>query len=342
MIEVSMNVPNILAIFNEFKREQKKLDLFVFHTEGCPPCKPIPGSLTLAEAERGVEMVARFHPVTISQVWITYESENYHRNWDTPHLERRFLGKLRAFFNSGGDHPSFIKDFYTGVNVLPLKMGRGSLERPYKPHFCKNIRKLSDNSGVLSLLCANTRCTSVVICLRSSHTEHLDYAFESFWPRSRDHLILLEGVLSTLREYLPSFKFASGKQLDEEISVVDVENSSPPIKILVDKMRKLNLFTNINNPEGEGDDDDDLVVFAVYKGEYRLLYLPSSPTFENVMEKVKHEFELKRETFKVEYQVLPGNWYSLNNDTGLRSCVSSYRTTEDKDHIKLCVLAVEK
>ncbi|KAI3687517.1 hypothetical protein L1987_81214 [Smallanthus sonchifolius] len=181
----------------------------------------------------------------------------------------------------------------------------------------------------------------------SSHTGQLDYAFEFFWPKSRNHLALMEDLLLTLREYLPSFKYVLGAQLGDELLVVDVENSSSgsgsgstSVKIFpgnklsttpkkIEETRALagmkrksiegqselnqaNQFplTNINNPKGEDDDvvvdeDDDLVILAVYKVDYSLLFFPSSTTFENVMERINQEFELNPAG---NYQVLPGEW----------------------------------
>ncbi|KAI3686908.1 hypothetical protein L1987_80598 [Smallanthus sonchifolius] len=184
--------------------------------------------------------------------------------------------------------------------------------------------------------------------------------------QSCNHLALMEAMLLTLREHLPSFKYASRAQLGDE--VVDVENSSlgsgsthvkifPGNKSSDKKGVKRNSsasggmktategqseLTNISNPEGE-EDDDDLIIFGVYKVDYCLFFLPSSSTFENFMEKINQEFELNPAgTYMIEYQVLPGEWYSLMDGTCLKSCVSSYRASENIDHIKLRVVALEK
>ncbi|KAI3687532.1 hypothetical protein L1987_81229 [Smallanthus sonchifolius] len=58
---------------------------------------------------------------------------------------------------------------------------------------------------------------------------------------------------------------------------------------------------------------------------------------------INQEFELNPAgTYKINYQVLPEEWYSLTDDTCLKSCISSYRTSKNIDQIKLCVVAVEK
>ncbi|KAI7748382.1 hypothetical protein M8C21_034020 [Ambrosia artemisiifolia] len=141
-------------------------------------------------------------------------------------------------------------------------------------------------SGVLAVLSASVKCTFFVICLRSCHTGELDYAFEFFWPQSRNHLALMEALILTLKEYLPSFKYASGVQLGDALLVVDVENSSSgcgskPIMIFpknelsetpkaLEESRALMgqselnetnqyPYTNINNPEGEDAKDTMMI-----------------------------------------------------------------------------------
>ncbi|KAI3821274.1 hypothetical protein L1987_08838 [Smallanthus sonchifolius] len=171
----------------------------------------------------------------------------------------------------------------------------------------------------------------------STHSGDVDYALEFFWPCSRNHLILLETLLLTLSKYLPSFKFASGEQLGDELFVVDVENSSLS-KILTGnklseaspKASNQSPLTNINNLEA---DDDDLAILATYRNESMLFYLRSSSTFENVMEKLNKEFELDlARTYKVEYEVSPAQWSSL-------ACLESCRRIEDMGLVKLLVLA---
>ncbi|KAI3687546.1 hypothetical protein L1987_81243 [Smallanthus sonchifolius] len=336
VIEVSMRLPGLVVIFNELNRELKRVGLRII------PPRPI------------------WRPSKI--------------------ITSGFQLALREIAKA-------LKLFFRDVRVLPLKKGEdgliGRTLETHQPHLCRNIYKLSDIKGISAVLFANTMCASFVICLRSSHTGQCDYAFEFFWPKSRNHLALMEDLLLTLREYLPSFKNVSGAQLGDELLVVDVENSSSgsgsgstSVKIFPrnklsktpkniegtralrsmkrkpiegqSELNQANQFplTNINNPKGEDDDvvvdDDDLIILAVYKVDYSLFFLPSSTTFENVMERIKQEFELNPAgTYKINYQVLPGEWYSLTDDTCLKSCISSYRTSKNIDYIKLYVLAVE-
>ncbi|KAJ0504012.1 hypothetical protein HanHA89_Chr12g0454641 [Helianthus annuus] len=345
VVEVSMRIPaDLIVIFNDLKRQLKEVGLCI-----CPPWRFVRpykalsvGDLTLATTEirKALQVVVQSHAITLGQVWMPYESRRCQ-------MSRMLLGKLPGYcvVNPAGVHLSSIELFFHGFHCLPLKMGEGLVGRTLatrQPHLCRNIHKLSDNRGVLAVLSANFKCASFVICLTSSLTGEVNYVFEFFWPQTLDHLALMEALLLTLREHLPSFKYASGARLGDELLVVDVDNSSSsgsastPLKIfprnkssaagrkrtrasVVMKRESLegqSELTNIINSEGE---DDDLIIFAVYK-----------------------EFELNPAgTYKIKYQVLPGEWYSLTDGTCLKSCVSSYRTSKNIDHVKLLVLAAD-
>ncbi|KAF5776496.1 hypothetical protein HanXRQr2_Chr12g0524891 [Helianthus annuus] len=346
VVECSTKHPALLLpIFIELKRELERVSLSIYHVQGSWPYKTISGDMEVAklEIEKALEIVCESHGLTLGQVWIPYE----------PNTCQKFLVKLSGYSVYFDDDPlSSIKDFYDKFDVISLNTGAGlawKTLQTHQPHLCRNIYKLSDNKGVLALLSANakSKCASFVICLRSAHTRELDYSFEFFWPCTRNHMLLLETLLLTLRNYLPSFKFASGEQLGDELFVVDVENSSlsTPIKILpgnklseapkaLNETRasvgfkrtgpsNLNPLTSVNNPEGTDDDDDDdedndLAILASYRNESLLFYLPSSSTFENVMEKLNKEFELDpARSYKVQYEVSPGLWFGL---TCLESC----------------------
>ncbi|KAL8244972.1 hypothetical protein R6Q59_011230 [Mikania micrantha] len=360
VVECSMTHPALLLpIFNDLKCELERNGLSMYHLEGRWPYKSIPGDLepVKIEIEKGLKIACESHHLTLAQVWVSYTQ-----------MERAFLVKLSCYSVDSDDNP--VKDFYDKCDVI---LGEGlawkTLET-HKPYFCENMYKLSENRGVLGILSANTKCTTcLVICLRNIHTGELDYTFEFFWPRRRNHLILLETLLLSLRNYLPSFKFASGEQLGDEIFVVDIENSSSKcesrlVKILqgnrlsetpqalketrtlVGVKRKsiagqsgLNqsnqyALTNINNPKGEDEEvDDDLAILAIYRNDAVLFFLPISSTFENLMEKLNKEFELDHDC-KVEHEVLPGQWCSL-------VCLKNCRRM-DIGLIKLRVLAVEQ
>ncbi|KAM0066337.1 hypothetical protein Hdeb2414_s0002g00047511 [Helianthus debilis subsp. tardiflorus] len=191
--------------------------------------QPTTGDFLLAvrEIEKALQAAVESHAITLGQVWVTHE--NSHRK-----NRRALLGKLRSYCVAsprGNDHMSFLKRFYQQLYVLPLeKAERGLVARTLETrqaHLCRNIFKFSDNKGVLAVLSAGAKCTSFAICLKSSHMGECDYVFEFFWPLSPNPLPLMEALILTLREYLPSFRYAaSGAQLGDELLVVDAEISS--------------------------------------------------------------------------------------------------------------------
>ncbi|KAI3686907.1 hypothetical protein L1987_80597 [Smallanthus sonchifolius] len=300
--ECSMKHPALLLpIFIELKRELQRVGLSIYHLQGSCSYKATDLEPAKIEIKKALEIACESHDLSLGQVY------------------------------------TCCLNFYDEFDV---SMGEGLVWKTlqtHRPHLCRNIYKLSDNRGVLALL-SKSKCASFVICLRSTHSGDVDYALEFFWPCSRNNLILLETLLLTLSKYLPSFKFASGEQLGDELFVVDVENSSLnkilPVKKLSEATPKASYqspLTNINNDDDY--DDDDLAVLATYRNESMLFYLPSSSTFENVMEKLNKEFELDlARTYKVEYEVSPGQWSSL-------ACLESCRRIEDMGLIKLRVLA---
>ncbi|KAI3687533.1 hypothetical protein L1987_81230 [Smallanthus sonchifolius] len=186
VVECSMKHPaHLLPIFNELKRELERKGLKIYHAQGSWPYKAIQGDLepVKVEIEKGLKMVCESHDLILGQAWISYECENDNH-------AQMFLVKLSGY---SVDNPllSSVKAFYNKFDVIPLKTGEGLVLKTlqtHQPHVCRNIYKMSDNRGVSALLSANTKCTSLVICLRSTHTRELDYAFEFFWPCKLIHV----------------------------------------------------------------------------------------------------------------------------------------------------------
>ncbi|KAK9050777.1 hypothetical protein SSX86_030253 [Deinandra increscens subsp. villosa] len=300
VIECSMKNPAfLLPVFNELRRGLERQGLTIYHFQASWPYRAnIPGDFEAAktEIEKGLEIACESHDLTLGQVWISYTQREHIR-----------LVKLSRYFVDFDDNP--LKHFYDKFDVISGEGLAWKTLATHQPHLCRNIYKLSDNSGVLALISANTRSSCFVICLRSTHTGELDYVFEFFWPCCHNHSVLSETLLLTLRKYLPSFKFASGEQLGDEFTFIDVENPSSNLE----------------------DQEDDLAILAAYRNEGSLFYLPRSSTFEDLMLKLHKEFELDpARTHTVEYEVSPGKWSSL-------VCLESCRRTEDMGVVKLRV-----
>ncbi|KAI7730883.1 hypothetical protein M8C21_006908 [Ambrosia artemisiifolia] len=360
VIECSMKHPGfLLPVFNELRRELEMVGLSIYHVQGTWPYKTISGDLDAAkvEIEKALKIASESHTLTLAQVWIQGESDH------------RLVKLSRYSIGSDDDDPlSSIKDFYDKFTVISLKPGEGLAWRTlqtHQPHLCRNLYKLRDDSGVLALLSANasSKCASFVMCLRSSHTGDLDYLFEFFWPCKRDHLIILQTLLMTLRSFLPSFNL---KQLGDDLSVVSLVT---PRKVVLgnqlseapkalnepstsagEKRKFSDVYpgqsdlnesdqyhlTSINILEGEdddGEDDNDLTILATTRHETALVHLSSLSTFENVLEKLKKAFELDPAgSYTVKYEVSPGQWSNL-------ACLERCQIREDKGLVKLRVLS---
>ncbi|XP_076958504.1 protein NLP6-like [Bidens hawaiensis] len=338
VVECSMKRPSLLLpVFNEMKRELEKVGMSIYHVQGSWPYTAISRDLepVKVKTEKALKMACETHRLTIGQVWTLFGSGN----------DQMLLVNLGRY-STGSVSP--IRDFYDKLDAIPLKRGEGLLGKAlqtYQPHLCRNICKLSDGRGLLALLSSDTKCASFVICLRSPHTGDRDYLFEFFWPRNRNHMILLETLLLTLNKYLPNFKLVSGKQLGDELLVVDAD-SSGYVKVSQgnEASNELRTVAGMKRKSIAGQSDssqsnlevDDLAILATYRNETLLLDLPRSSTFENVMEKLKEEFELDpTRTYKVVFEVSPSRWSSLVSFESLKS-------KEGMDLIKLCVRAEGK
>lgn len=125
----------------------------------------------------------------------------------------------------------------------------------HEPRFCEDLSNLKKNKGdgLLGLLSINTDCSCLVICLRTTPTGDLNYAFEFLWPDSRNHSILLKSLVLTLKMCLPSFQFA---QPGYELRVVDLDrctrNEIASFKILHRDVPLLSTEVSLSLKEGTG------------------------------------------------------------------------------------------
>ncbi|GJY41058.1 NIN-like protein [Tanacetum coccineum] len=187
------------------------------------------------EINEALDIVCESYDLAIAQVWIPYDIENHVPSSSS--LEGTLTRQKIAFKLTGScvdlDDDSLygFTKYYDTCDMLPLNFGDGLVGKAlqtYEPHFCRYLydMPMTRDKKLLLLLSSSTKCSCLAICLRSIDTRDIDYAFEFLWPRSRNYFILLESLLLTLKSCLPSFKFASGEQLGDELRVVDVENST--------------------------------------------------------------------------------------------------------------------
>ncbi|KAL7597559.1 hypothetical protein Lser_V15G22589 [Lactuca serriola] len=223
VVECSANkLDDLLEIFNHMNTALQKVGLSTFHGQERMLYKSIVGLKHVTdEIEEALQRVCESHDLTLAQVCIAYE--------DT-HMKRIIPLKLIAHCDNSDDEDRLsFKDYYAICDMLPLQIGEGLVGKAlqnYEPHLCRNIYEMSNYE--LSLLFPITikEHSCFVICLRSIETGNIDYVFEFLWLQSRNHMILLESIILTLKRCLPNFKFSSGLQLGDELLVVDIKFNS--------------------------------------------------------------------------------------------------------------------
>ncbi|PWA64598.1 NIN-like protein [Artemisia annua] len=312
-VEYSMKQACVLQVFSELKRalETVGLSTYIIYKN--------------VDQKRGITIVYESHNFTLAQVWILYDNENSMQSsssLDGTQTKRKFAVKLVGYFdNSDVDLVSSVKEYSDTCDMFPLKTGVGNTGKTLEtcePHFCRNITELTSDNGILALLSfANIEYSSFVICLRSGD---VDYAFEFLWPQTHYYLIVFESLL-TLKRCLPSFKFASGAKLCDELRVIDVDNPAGS-GIGLFQTCKGNKLSSLEEDNTESSDhsvssnnvtfsgNGKLVIKAEYGDHLTLLYLPSSSKLADIKQNIDAEYKLGRGSYTLEYFV-KSDWRTL-------------------------------
>nr|XP_043622398.1 protein NLP7-like [Erigeron canadensis] len=242
VVECFVEPVGFFGIFQDLKQALKSSGLSTFSVQQFPLYKNTPCLKHVThEISEVLEMVCESHGLAAAQVWISNGNEDHvpskiylEGTQNKPFFAARLVGYCA---DPDVDPPLYsVEGYYDICDTLPLEIGQGLVGKTlqtHTPHFCTNIyeesvmekiwgKKVSDN-----LLPAAEFCSCLAICLRSTDTgDDVDYVFEFLWNQRRNYLILLESLFLTLKRCLPSFKFASGSELGDELSVLDVENST--------------------------------------------------------------------------------------------------------------------
>ncbi|KAJ9555817.1 hypothetical protein OSB04_010431 [Centaurea solstitialis] len=175
--------------------------------------------------------------LNLAQVWIACEDEDDVADFQ----EKRMFGLKLVDHHSY--HESYDGDLYLYqlfveyANMcyeIPSKIWEGLIGQTlenHKPRFMKKVSKLSDNQPLMMIHNSDDEgypfeCSCFVICLRSIETGDLDYVFEFLWHEVPNYVMVLESLLLLLKKCLPDFKYASGGELGDELSIIDVADSS--------------------------------------------------------------------------------------------------------------------
>ncbi|KAJ9555798.1 hypothetical protein OSB04_010412 [Centaurea solstitialis] len=240
VVECSMESSDqFLNMFHNLNTKLQKVGLKTYDARQLLQNKTICGlQQAKDEIDEALKIIFHKHGLENAQVWIASKEANHVTLLSTLEAVEttRMLGiKLTSYSIDWNDDEddynwcfSRFQKYNDACNILPLKMEEGLAGKTlqnYEPHFIKKVSKLSDEDKPQRLLYINTESSCFVIYLRSIKTDDLVYVFEFLWSTNRNIDILFEALLLTLKRCLPSFKFASGAELGDELFILDVDNS---------------------------------------------------------------------------------------------------------------------
>ncbi|KAM0024092.1 hypothetical protein Hdeb2414_s0022g00611691 [Helianthus debilis subsp. tardiflorus] len=224
----------------------KKAGLDVFPVQDLIPYKTINGlKLVKDEIDNALKVVCRSHNLALAQVWIACEDKSYVPSSScmketrlnnlalaqvliacqnkryvpfSSRLKEASKKRLLAFKLTGCVF-DVTKHGYTILHTLcdaiPSKLALSTLQ-DYKTRFVPELR--SDLLiGLDGTFLPESRAAT--ICLKSNDTGDFDYAFVFIWTKDLNFPTSLVGVLLTLKECLPRFKFASGDEIVKYVAI---------------------------------------------------------------------------------------------------------------------------
>ncbi|KAL8256672.1 hypothetical protein R6Q59_031739 [Mikania micrantha] len=173
-------------------------------------------------------IVCKSHNLGLCQAWGAFEDKrNVHVSSYLEDTRKTLVLKLTCYLhNVCDDHYLHIFKMYNRVcNKFPLE--RAIVNEDY---CLKTFQDLKPR--YLSILSNweyhKVLCCAFAICLRSFETGDFNFVFVFIWPKYTEDSrcdVFLEAILSTVKRCLPSFKFASGAEIGDELDVIDVEAS---------------------------------------------------------------------------------------------------------------------
>ncbi|KAL8256105.1 hypothetical protein R6Q59_031172 [Mikania micrantha] len=171
-----------------------------------------------------LEIICKSHHLGLGQVWGAFEDKSHvpfsSYLKDTRRILRpKFTSYLHNVFHSG-DFDIF--EWYNSLcDVFPLERTNGSEKHVLKTFHDFKPRYISTFSDDLLLKLEDTDGSycAFAICLRSFETGDLNLRK---LPKASKCDVLLEAILSTIKRCLPTFKFASGAEIGDELEVVEV------------------------------------------------------------------------------------------------------------------------
>ncbi|KAL8256109.1 hypothetical protein R6Q59_031176 [Mikania micrantha] len=203
-------------------KEVHKVDLDIHKVRQNIPYETING------LKHASEIVCKSHNLGLAQVWVSFEDKTHVRLSSCLEDTRKILGlNLTGYL-----YNVFPKDFYllewyyTLCQVFPLESTSEEhvlvAFQDFKPRY---IYAIHDDEFLFQWEELDRSCCAFTICLKSLETGNFTFLFQFIWPSPPEDSrcdVLLEAILLTIKRCLPSFKFASGAKIGDELDAIDV------------------------------------------------------------------------------------------------------------------------
>ncbi|KAI7729996.1 hypothetical protein M8C21_029882 [Ambrosia artemisiifolia] len=216
-------------------RAIKNAGLNMLHVQELIPYHTINGLKTARdEIAKALEIVCGTHNLILAQVWIAYEDKSnvlFSSSLDDTRPTKMLALKLTGYLSNVNSPPQRVDKYYSVCDLFPQVTEELALKtlKDYESRYISKLhplRLMYDMPADFGPFGSDTETSALAICLRSINTGDFDYAFEFIWLEHSNNVILLEALLLTLKRSLPSFKFAYGAELGDELNVIDVDSST--------------------------------------------------------------------------------------------------------------------
>ncbi|KAD5507402.1 hypothetical protein E3N88_15105 [Mikania micrantha] len=222
VIEITLKDASYVTGYFVLDALKKKVDLDIHKVRHHIPYETING------LKHASEIVCKSHNLGLAQVWVSFEDKTHVRLSSCLEDTRKILGlNLTGYL-----YNVFPKDFYllewyyTLCQVFPLESTSEEhvlvAFQDFKPRY---IYAIHDDEFLFQWEELDRSCCAFTICLKSLETGNFTFLFQFIWPSPPEDSrcdVLLEAILLTIKRCLPSFKFASGAKIGDELDVIDV------------------------------------------------------------------------------------------------------------------------
>ncbi|XP_059651089.1 protein NLP6-like [Cornus florida] len=182
-----------------------------------------------------LKVVCSTHELPLAQMWapcrhpgtVAYDA-NMDNSSDT--FDARSMGQVLHFQRTAsyGQDSTDSTTKFLGISTLRnLQKGRGIVGRAYLSHklcFCRDITQFSPSEyPIFPDACHFGLVGCFTICLQNTCHGEPNYVLEFFLIRENacdeDPSTFLCSILKTMKQHFPSFKLASGEELNKELMI---------------------------------------------------------------------------------------------------------------------------